>query len=82
MIARLSDEQRRAVDESNGCVPVDGGGYVVMTMQVFREIMGIGTDEEFAASVATLRKSMDEVRQGKTRPLTEALDELGRKHEA
>ena len=52
-----------------------------MTIDAYREMTGVATDEEFAASVAALRKSMDEARSGKTRPLTAALDDLGRKHE-
>jgi hypothetical protein len=44
-------------------------------------MMGVGTDEELSASVSALQQSMGEIDQGKTRPLADALDELGRKYE-
>ena len=43
---------------------------------------GVPTDQEFTASVTALEKSMEEVRQGRTRLLTEALDEIGRRYES
>lgn len=72
-------ELERALQESGGVVCESS--FVIMTIEVYRQIMGVGTDEELAASVAGLRDSMAEARQGKTRPLTEALDDLGRKYE-
>ncbi len=67
--------------QHGGPVQLDGTNVVAMSTDVFREMMGIGTEEEMAASVAALQKSMAEARGGKTRPLTDALDDLGRRHE-
>ena len=80
---RLTDEQRQAVEQHHGVLQVDGGEgkYIIMSIDLYRDMMGVGTDEQLAASVAALEKSMQEVRAGQTRPLTDALDDLGRKHE-
>jgi len=52
-----------------------------MTTDANRELMGVGTDEELAASVFALRQSENEVQHGKPRLLAEALDDLGKKCE-
>ena len=82
MIPRLTQEQRQAIDAQEGCVEVeDASGKCVLTsLEVFREIMGVGTDREFAESVAALRRSYEQLQQGQTRPLTDALDDLGGRH--
>ena len=79
MKPELNDELQQALQQGRGFV--QGPSYVLMSVEVFREIMGVGTDDEMAASVAALKKSMEEAKAGKTRPMTDALDELGRKHE-
>jgi hypothetical protein len=55
--------------------------YVVMTMQAYRELLGIGTEEEFAASVAALRRSLADVEAGRTMDADEFFDELERRYE-
>jgi len=60
---------------------VQESSVIIMSIDVYRDMMGVGTDEELSASVTALQQSMDEIKQGKTRPLTDALDELGRKYE-
>jgi len=60
---------------------VQESSVIVMSIDVYRDMMGVGTDDELAASVTALKSSMDEAKQGKTRPLTDALDDLGHKYE-
>ena len=60
---------------------IQGPSYVVMSIDIFRDMMGVGTDEEMAASVVALKRSMQEARAGETRLMTDALDDLGRKYE-
>ena len=49
-----------------------------MRMDLYRELMGVGCDEEFAANAAAIHEGMDDVRAGRTRPACEFLEELGR----
>ena len=79
MNPELVKQLEEALKESDGIV--QESSVVVMSMDVYNDVMGVGTAEELAASVAALRRSMAGSRQGKTRPLTDALDELGRKYE-
>jgi hypothetical protein len=80
----LTPETEAAVEaQQGGPLPLAGerSQYVVMRMDVYRELMGVGSDEAFAASVAAIREGMEDVRAGRTRPAREFLEELGRAHE-
>ena len=82
MNLRLTAEQRQADDDHGGCVEVEdaAGKCVLMSIEVFRDVMGVGTDRDFQESVASLRRSYEQLRQGQTRPMADALDELGNRH--
>jgi hypothetical protein len=82
MTPRLTEEQRQAVDSHEGCVEVEDaqGKCVLMSIEVFHDVMGVGTDREFQESVAALRRSYEQVQQGRTRPVKDALDDLGKRH--
>lgn len=81
MTLKLTDELCDAVDSENGGpmeVAGSGKNYVVMTADMYRELIGIGTDDEFHSSVAAVTRGMQEVQAGRTRPLRDVLDGLGR----
>lgn len=80
---RITDEQELALKAGHGMVRAEGpeGDVILMSLEVYRELMGVGSDEEFQESVSALQEAMEEARQGRTRPLTDVLDELGRKYE-
>ena len=82
MTPRLTEEQREAVDKNDGLVEVEdaSGKCVLMSVEVFRDVMGVGADRDFQESVAALRSSYEQFQNGQTRPLTEALDDLGKRH--
>jgi hypothetical protein len=80
----LPPETEAAIEaQHGGPVPIDGqrSQYVVMRMDVYRELMGVGSDEEFAASIAAVHEGMEDIRAGRTRPAREFLEEFGRKHD-
>jgi hypothetical protein len=82
MTPKLTEEQRRAVDTHEGCVEVEDaqGKCVLMSIEVFRDVMGVGTDREFQESVAALRRGYDQLQKGQTRPVKDALDDLGKRY--
>lgn len=75
---RLTEEQRQALDQHHGLVEVDEEGqkYVLMSQEVYREIMGIGTEEELAASLNALQEGLADIDAGRTRPFRDVLAEL------
>ena len=82
MTTRLTDEQRNAVDEHHGFLEVEGGGtsYLVMSMQVYREMMGVGSEGQYAASVDAIREGLEDVEKGRTRSIEDFFQDLDRKH--
>jgi hypothetical protein len=84
MSLRLAPEIQAVVEnEHGGPVRVEGssGSYVLMSMDVYRELMGVGPQQEFDASVRALNAGRQALEQGKTRLLKDFLDDLGRQHE-
>lgn len=82
MTPKITEEQRQAIEKHDGCVEVEdaNGKCVLMSADVFRELMGVASDRDFDESVAALRKGFEQFERGETRPLTSALDDLGKRH--
>lgn len=80
MKPRLPEELEQAVAQHHGTLQAEGndGKYVVMSMQVFREMMGVGSDAEMAESLRAIDEGLADIEAGRTRPFREFLDELGR----
>ncbi|MBW3598000.1 MAG: hypothetical protein KY475_12075 [Planctomycetes bacterium] len=84
MISKLTPEIKEAVANQHGGplrIEETDGSYVLMSMEVYRELMGVGSDEELHASVQALQAGHKAHQQGRTRSFRDFLDELGRKHE-
>jgi len=81
-MTRLTDEQRQAVDSHHGYLEVEGGGsrYVVMSIQAYREMMGVGSEAEYQASLAAIREGVEDIDAGRTRPVDDFLHDLDRRH--
>ena len=54
---------------------------VVMSLDVYRDMAGIGSDEQLAASLAAVEEGIQDMEAGRTRPLRDALDDLARHYE-
>jgi hypothetical protein len=76
------DIQSAVISQHGGPVAVSGqqGDHVVMTMAVFRDMMGVGSDDEFAKSVESLRISLAQAAVGQTLSLEEAAAKLAEKY--
>ena len=63
---RLTEEQREAVDKHDGCVEVEDetGKCVLMSIEVFRDVMGVGAARDFQDSVDALARSHEQARKG------------------
>ena len=70
--------------QHGGPIPVLGqhGRHVVMSMDIFRDMMGVGTDVEFAESVAELKRSLAQAAAGQTLSLEEVSRRLAEKYGA
>jgi hypothetical protein len=77
-----TDIHTAVVSQHGGPVAVSGqqGDHVVMTMAVFRDLMGVGNDDEFAKSVESLRTSLAQAAAGQTLSLEEVAAKLAEKY--
>jgi len=74
----LTQEQEQALVRGHGFV--HGDSYVLISWQMFREIMGIGTDEELAASLTAIEEGLADIEAGRTFPMEQVLRELDEKY--
>ena len=80
MAPKLTDEMKQALKQGHGFLKIEGeaGTCIVMTMQVYRDMMGVGTDEEMAESLKAIEEGLADIDAGRTRPFRDVLDELGK----
>ena len=75
MELQLTDEQQQALARNHRIV--QGTSYVLRTMDINRQMMGIGTDDEQAESLQVINRGLADVEAGRTRPFRDVLNELG-----
>ena len=51
-----------------------------MSMHVYREMMGVGSEAEYRASLDAIREGLEDVEGGRTRPIEDFFQDLDRKH--
>ncbi|QDU42878.1 hypothetical protein Mal52_13470 [Symmachiella dynata] len=82
MTPRINDEINQALSEHHGFVQAEGpdGKVIVMSMQVYREMMGVGSDEEMADSLRAIDEAMADIEAGHTVPMEQVFLELDEKY--
>ena len=83
MAPRITDELNQALHQNHGFIEAEGtdGKVIVMTMQVYRELMGVGSDEELAASVRAVEEGLADIEAGRTVPIDEVFRKLDQKYD-
>jgi hypothetical protein len=82
MTPELSRDIEQAVEQHHGCLQVKGkkSAYIVMSIETFRETMGVGTDEELEASLAAVQEGLADVEAGRTRPFDVFFQDFDARH--
>jgi hypothetical protein len=82
MKPKLTDEQQQAVETNHGCIAVEGaiGPYVLMRLDVYCELLGIGTDAEYEASLEAIRQGWADAQAGRTQPVKDFFADFDRAH--
>ena len=72
-------EVEQAVQRNHGCIQVRGTQttYVVMSIEAYREMLGVD-DAELAESLRAVNEGLADVDAGRTRPFRDAFADLGR----
>lgn len=76
---KTPNDVQDAVNANHGMVQTDDG-FVFMSMNVFREMMGVGSDDELQQSLAAIERGIADMEAGRTRPWREVFAEIGKKH--
>jgi PHD/YefM family antitoxin component YafN of YafNO toxin-antitoxin module len=82
MEVRLTEEQIDAIRQRHGLLEVEGGGsaYVLISMESFRQMMGVGSDASYQASLNAIREGLADVEAGRTRSMDEFFGDFDRRH--
>jgi len=83
MTPKLTSELKAAVEQQHGGpirVEAEGAAFILMSIDAFRSLMGVGDDTDLAQSLAAIQRGMEDVRAGRTRPAHDVLDELAARH--
>ena len=81
----LPPEIEAAVVKQHGgpiSVPGEHGSHVVMSEAIFRDMMGVGDDDDFEKSVADLNESLAQAANGQLLSLEEVARRLAEKYGA
>ncbi len=78
MNPQLPPNIRQAVEECHGCTEAesDGAQLVVMTKQLYMEMLGIGSEAELKASAEEIERRIASAKTGPTRPFRDVLKGL------
>lgn len=82
MTPRITEELNDALHTQHGFVEAEGtdGKVVVMTMQVYRDMMGVGSESDFAESVRAVKEGLADIDAGRTMPMNQVFNELDEKY--
>ena len=82
MSTQLTPELQQTVESQHGCATVDANGqsYVVMRSELYRELLGIGSEADYEASLQAIRDGWDDVQAGRTVSLDRFFQEFEHKH--
>lgn len=75
----LTTAQQIALEQNHGFV--QGRSYVLMTTDLYRELVGVGSDDEFTESLEAVNQAMQDIQAGRTIPLAEASRRLDEKYD-
>jgi hypothetical protein len=78
MTPKLTNDIEQAVEQNHGFMQVDGQrtSYVVMSIDAYREMMGVGSNDELAVSLKAIEEGLADIDASRTRPFRDVLAEL------
>ena len=82
MLPKLSNDVQQAVQQNYGFAEAeaDGAKFVVMSMEFYREMMGVGTEEELQDSLRAIDEGLADVDAGRAMPADQFFSEFDERH--
>ena len=82
MTPKLSSDLQQAVQQNHGFTEAeaDGAKFVVMSLDFYRDMMGVGSDEELQDSLRAIDQGIADVEAGRTKPAAQFFAEFDEQH--
>ena len=82
MTPKLSNDLQQAVQQNHGFTEAeaDGAKFVVMSMDFYRDMMGVGSDAELQDSLRAIDEGIADVAAGRTKPADQFFAEFDEQH--
>ena len=82
MTTKVTPELEDAVAAQQGCAMLSGHeqSYVLMRHDVYRELLGLESDDEYQASLEAIRLGWEDVQGGRTVPMADVFAGLKQKY--
>jgi hypothetical protein len=74
----LTAEQQQALEAGHGFV--QGSSFVLMSLEVFRNTLGAGSEAELSQTLAAIEEGLTDIAAGRVLPLDEARRRLDEKY--
>lgn len=85
MTPKLPSDIEQAAEQNQGITQANGErhNYVIMSVDLYQSLLGDlpGDDQDYAECVEGIRSGLVSMERGEGIPLSEAFDELRRKHD-
>ena len=78
----LSPELLRMMELRNGGpieVECQGKSYVIMSYDAYHHLIGLDSNADLDDSVAAIKRGIEDIKAGRTRPMRDVLDEVERR---
>lgn len=70
----LTPELENALSQAGGFV--HGQSFVLMSIDTYRDMMGVGTDQEMRSSLDAIHRGLDDIEAGLTHDMEDVFREL------
>ena len=78
MTPSLNKELQEALDANKGFI--QGPTFVAMSIDMYREMMGVGSEEEYRASLHAIEEGVQDVENDRTQSVEEFFTEFDHRH--
>lgn len=74
----LTVDQRQALDENRGFV--QGSSFVLMSIDLYRDMMGVGSDAALQESLSAIEEGIQDVEAGRVHDAKTVFEELDKNY--
>jgi hypothetical protein len=82
MTPKLSNDLQQAVQQNHGFTEAeaDGAKFMVMSMDFYRDMMGVGSEDELQESLRAIDEGIADVETGRTKSADQFFVDFDKRH--